>query len=95
MKDCNTDENIPALDRIEGAKAIAAFYGLTERQARWRIDRGLIPHAREGERVVASKRALQEHWRRATSGEARAPTVPTESEETARRTDVPVAAEHK
>lgn len=69
MSDENPDELIPADDRIEGAKAIADFYGLTERQVRWRIDRGLIPHAREGERVVASKRALREHWRRATSGQ--------------------------
>ena len=62
------DNLVPAEDRIEGAKAIAAFYGITERQVRWRIDRGLIPHAREGERVVASKRALREHWRKSTSG---------------------------
>jgi hypothetical protein len=57
-----------AADRTEGARAIAAFLGVTERQARWRIDRGLIPHAREGERIVASRRALRDHWRRATSG---------------------------
>jgi hypothetical protein len=61
-----SEADTPALDRIEGAKAIAAFLGVTERQARWRIDRGLIPHAREGERIVASKRALIEHWRKAT-----------------------------
>jgi len=66
----DTDDIIPAEDRIEGAKAIAAFYGVTERQVRWRIDRGLIPHAREGERIVASKCALIDHWRKATSGKA-------------------------
>jgi hypothetical protein len=64
----DADDITPAADRIEGAKAIAAFLGITERQARWRLDRGLIPHAREGERFVASKSALREHWRRQTSG---------------------------
>jgi hypothetical protein len=65
-----SDDITPAQDRIEGARAIAAFMGLTERQVRWRIDRGLLPHAREGERIVASRRALRQHWRRATSGVA-------------------------
>lgn len=69
MSDIDTNL-VPADDRIEGAKAIAAFYGITERQARWRIDRGLMPHAREGERIVASKHALRAYWRRSTSGEA-------------------------
>lgn len=68
--DTDADDLIPAEDRLEGADAIAAFYGITPRQVRWRIDRGLIPHAREGERIVASKRALREHWRKATSGAA-------------------------
>jgi hypothetical protein len=66
----DTSEFTPASDRIEGAKAIAAFYGITTRQARWRIDRNMIPHTREGERIVASKAALIEHWRKATSGQA-------------------------
>jgi hypothetical protein len=70
MHDDEADDSIPADDRIEGAKAIGDFYGITERQARWRIDRHLIPHAREGERVVASKRALRAHWRRVTGGAA-------------------------
>lgn len=70
MSDTDTDDIIPAKDRIEGARAIAAFLGVTERQVRWRIDRGIIPHAREGERIVASKRALRAHWLRMTSGEA-------------------------
>ncbi|HEY1246635.1 MAG TPA: hypothetical protein VGF29_17560 [Hyphomicrobiaceae bacterium] len=66
MSDSDADDIIPADDRIEGASAIAAFYGLTKRQARWRIDCGLIPHAREGKRIVASKRALRAHWLSAT-----------------------------
>jgi hypothetical protein len=70
MSDTDTDDIVPAEDRLEGAEAIGAFYGITTRQARWRIDRGLIPHAREGERIVASKRALRAHWLKATSGAA-------------------------
>ena len=68
----HTNEFSPAKDRIEGAKAIATFYGVTERQVRWRIDRGLIPHTREGERIVASKKALIAHWRKATGGNVEA-----------------------
>jgi hypothetical protein len=70
LADGEADDITPAQDRIEGARAIAAFLGITERQCRWRMDRGLIPYAREGERFVASRRALREHWRRQTSGEA-------------------------
>ncbi len=66
----STDDAVsPAQDRLERAEAIARFLGITTRQARWRMDRGMIPHGREGERFVASRRALSEHWRRITSGE--------------------------
>ncbi len=51
-----------------GRRAIVAFLGLTERQCRYRLERQLIPHAREGERFVASKRALLDYWARMTSG---------------------------
>src|SRR5262245_5697255 len=64
------DDITPAQDRIEGARAIAAFMGLTERQVRWRIYRRLLPHAREGERIVASRRALRAHWLKTTGGVA-------------------------
>jgi len=57
-------------DRLEGAKAIAEFYGLPERVCRYRLDKGIIPHAREGMLYVASKRALTENWLRSTSGKA-------------------------
>lgn len=60
-------EFTPAADRIEGAKAIAAFLGITKRQCHYRIDRGLLPHGREAGRIVASKRALIDHWM-ATTG---------------------------
>lgn len=60
----------PAADRIQGAANIARFLGISERQCRWRLERGLIPHGREGEAIVASKRALAEHWRKSTSAQS-------------------------
>jgi len=59
-----------AADRLNGAGAIAAFRGEPLHRTRYLIRIGAIPVAREGERIVASKRALLEHWRKATSGEA-------------------------
>ena len=59
-----------ASDRLNGAEAIAAFRGEPLHRTRYLIRIGAIPVAREGERIVASKRALLEHWRKTTSGEA-------------------------
>jgi hypothetical protein len=61
---------IPATDRIEGAAAIGAFLGLTERQVRWRIEKGLIPVAKDGERIYASRRRLRAKYIEETSGNA-------------------------
>ena len=61
-----------ASDRLDGAQAIADFRGEELHRTRYLIRKNLIPYAREGERIVASKRALREHWLRATSGEAAA-----------------------
>lgn len=66
----NAEDTSPANDRIQGYRNIAKFYGLTPRQAQTRIERGEIPYAMEGRRIVASRRALTEHWRRITSGTA-------------------------
>ena len=57
----------PAEDRLDGVPAIAAFMGTTERVARYRLSKSLWPYTKEGSRFVASKRALSEHWRKATS----------------------------
>ena len=65
MKDCEGHFSI-ARDRIVGAKNIAVELGLTEREARYKLARGLIPHAREGALHVASRRALLEWWMKGT-----------------------------
>jgi len=56
-------------DRLCGVRAIAKFRGEPERRTRYLIERGLIPHGREGDVIVASKRVLLDHWRHTTSGE--------------------------
>jgi hypothetical protein len=55
-------------DRLAGVRAIAKFRGEPERRTRYLLDRGLIPHGREGEIFVASKRTLLQQWRQITSG---------------------------
>ena len=60
----------PADDRLEGAEEIAAFLGTKVRRARYLIERGELPVAREGQhRIVASKRVLAARWRRMTGGD--------------------------
>lgn len=56
----------PADDRLDGVPAIAAFMGTTERVARYKLAKGIWPHAREGNRFIASKRALMAYWLNAT-----------------------------
>jgi hypothetical protein len=57
----------PADDRLTGAEAIGDFMGTTTRVAIWNMEAGRWPHWREGNRYVASKRALSEYWREATA----------------------------
>jgi hypothetical protein len=57
-----------AIDRLDGAEAIAAFRGEPIHRTRYLIRKGLIPVAHEGERIVGSKRRLREHYFAATSG---------------------------
>jgi hypothetical protein len=59
-----------AEDRLVGAEAIAKFRGEPVRRTRWLIEKGELPHGREGHLIVASKRVLIEHWHRTTSGKA-------------------------
>jgi hypothetical protein len=59
-------------DRLVGAEAIAKFRGEPIRRARYLIERGAIPFGREGNVIVASKRALLEHWHRLTGGTSEA-----------------------
>jgi hypothetical protein len=58
----NTDNLNIASDRLNGAEAIAAFRGEPVHRTRYLIRKGLLPVAREGERIVASKRVLREHY---------------------------------
>jgi len=55
-----------AADRLSGAKAIAAFLGVTPRRAVYLLESGLIPAGKEGRTWVASRQALREHYRRLT-----------------------------
>jgi hypothetical protein len=58
-----------ASDRLDGAQATADFRGEPLHRTRYLIRKGLIHVSREGERIVASKRALRQQWRKATNGE--------------------------
>jgi hypothetical protein len=58
----DTDNLDIASDRLDGAEAIAAFRGEPIHRTRYLIRKGLLPVAREGERLVGSKRVLREHY---------------------------------
>jgi hypothetical protein len=62
---CRNDDL--AYDRLVGAAAIAKFRGEPIRRTRYLVERGAIPYGREGNVIVASKRALREHWQKLTS----------------------------
>jgi hypothetical protein len=57
-------------DLVWGVTAIAALIGQTKRQTYYQLERGLLPGGRQGEKWVASRRALQEHFAKITSGKA-------------------------
>ena len=57
----------PADDRLVGAEAIGDWMGTTKRVAIWNMEAGRWPHWREGAKYIASKKALNEYWREATS----------------------------
>jgi hypothetical protein len=59
----NRDDNTPlADDLLHGAKEIADYLGVDERQARWQIDHGSIPVTRMGRLIVSSKSALRRRF---------------------------------
>jgi hypothetical protein len=68
----DTDNLDIASDRLDGAEAIAAFRGENVHRTRYLIRKGLLPVAREGERIVGSKRRLREHYIANTSGQSAA-----------------------
>jgi len=55
------DETL-ADDLLYGAKEIADFLGIEERQARWQIDHGNIPIVRMGRLIVGSKTVLRRRF---------------------------------
>jgi len=63
------DLNI-AEDRLNGAEAIAAFRGEPVFRMRYLIRKGLLPVAREGQRIVGSKRVLRDHYVAGVSGKS-------------------------
>ena len=58
-------------DRLVGAEAIARFRGEPVRRTRYLVERGELPHGREGNIIVASKRALRRHWEQQTAAESK------------------------
>jgi hypothetical protein len=50
------------LDLLWGAKAIADFIGIDERQVWYQADRGYLPVTRQGRILAASKSRLRQHF---------------------------------
>jgi hypothetical protein len=61
-------ELIENKDLIWGVKAIAAAINQSPRQTHYQLEKGLLPGGQQGERWVASRKALQEHFAKITSG---------------------------
>jgi hypothetical protein len=57
-------------DLVWGVKGIAAVIGQSPRQTHYQLERGLLPGGQQGERWVASRKALQEHFAKLTAGKA-------------------------
>jgi hypothetical protein len=55
-----------AADCLRGAAEIAAFLGTTRRRAFYLMEFGQMPAGKEGRIWIASRRALEEHYRRLT-----------------------------
>jgi hypothetical protein len=51
----------PTLDTLTGAAAIAAFIGITERQAHHALLRGRLPAGKLGNVWISSRGKLREH----------------------------------
>lgn len=66
------------LDLLWGAKEIAQFLRLSEPQARYQIDLGLLPVKRQGRLLTASKSALRRHFRAVDVDSTSPPLQPAE-----------------
>jgi hypothetical protein len=72
------DPDSPGADRLDGVPQIATFMGVSERVARYKLSKGLWPYTMEGQRYIASKRALTKHWVKSTGGTPAAESKPAE-----------------
>ncbi|WP_439925298.1 hypothetical protein [Nitrobacter sp. JJSN] len=55
-------------DLVWGVSAIAREINQTSRQTHYMLERGLLPGGQQGQRWVASRKALREHFEKLTSG---------------------------
>ena len=62
--------DLNAQDLIWGVKAIAAHINQNPRQTHYQLEKKLIPGGQIGEKWVASRQALHNHFAKITSGEA-------------------------
>jgi hypothetical protein len=53
-----------ATDRLRGVGRIAAFLGETPRRVSYMVERGLLPHTKEGRSVISHKSWLRAHYAR-------------------------------
>jgi hypothetical protein len=58
MMSLNTGES---LDTLWGARAIASYVGLSDRQAYYLLETGQLPGRKIGDRWVASREGLRRH----------------------------------
>jgi hypothetical protein len=65
------DQNGLAADLLYGVCAIAAFISQPERRTVYLLETKRIPAGKLGQRWVASRQVLREHYARLTRGEAR------------------------
>ncbi len=55
-------------DRLDGAVAIAEFTGIALKRVFYLAEKRLIPVAKEGGRLIASKKTLRAHYEKLTGG---------------------------
>jgi hypothetical protein len=64
------DQDGLAADLLYGVAAVASFIGESERRSLYLLESRQIPAGKLGQRWVASRSALREHYARLTRGEA-------------------------
>lgn len=64
------DQDGLAADLLYGVTAVAGFIGESERRALYLLESKQIPAGKLGQRWVASRQALRDHYARLVRGEA-------------------------